>query len=871
MSNQTALSRDLNVEDFRRLGVRPNEVRLSVIRGAASRNAMPLATELLSLTDGNNTVISSSGESIRNDSGHDSWLQLSRVVTSTYRLLDPRLRSNAHQRAYVGRILPLALSAAATTRFQPRGTVTELPKTAVTELVPPPVSDLFRGSDNVAKAFAAPTPDLSDAETWQLSLDDRDLASGGRLRRRYLGRQSVGRNARIWSAMAACGVLIGSILGWNSLSRRTESIASNSNIAESSEILESRDVAINAGVEPNDNLEPAVASIAAVPANAKRVADVLPADPFLAGPFAETAANVPNNSESSMATPISETPVAVAEIVSTENPTGNAVPIAKILEVQTVRSLPEAVFPTPRPEDVAIARRRLLNSIDAFDISINSVNFKTIRDTMVEAHSRLSPGSVDHYAAATMLASLAWLESGPRPPSLSNITSRLAAYHIDENAVWTQSYIDASQHVTLPGDLNQFYCAGFGLIEKLMKREAFDRAGEVLTVIQQRSQQFTYDQDVLAESTETDADEKGAATLIASYQKSLQYAQRLSTTAQRVLRLRGQIETIPSNVSGGSSLGRYYCLVLGDWCQGLRFLAETSDPRLAALARTELELHADDPFLSDPFPWAEVADRWQRAADRLSGRAANNMRLHAIELLEQSSWRATAIAKSNAGQRTEAILDRLPLHLKLNQGFASANAVVAVAATEEVKTSIAKPKTQKTTDPDRFKTVNDWMVGRIKVKGEDLGVRFRYQLGVAINPNMLQSIAKQLRQPLDKASISLEGNFRCEKDQWVILALSPQHSPTVPDSTQPSSFKESLFLNGEPIRMEPTERSTRLLIPAGEHVLRWKFDLNGTQSTASCSLRDARTGQRLELTTSPKEFENSSTGDLTVSVMRSNE
>ncbi len=65
----------LDVEDFRRLGVRPHECRLTVIRRAAARSARALAEkQLTSPTD-------------------QVGLQLSRVATSAYRLLDPRQRT----------------------------------------------------------------------------------------------------------------------------------------------------------------------------------------------------------------------------------------------------------------------------------------------------------------------------------------------------------------------------------------------------------------------------------------------------------------------------------------------------------------------------------------------------------------------------------------------------------------------------------------------------------------------------------------------------------------------------------------------------------------------------------------------------------
>lgn len=82
---------DLN-DDYRRLGIRRDECRQVIIRKAASRVSTPLA-------------------SVTDDDPRDQSVtsMLSAVATSTYRLLDPRRRSNAVQRALIGRVSELEL------------------------------------------------------------------------------------------------------------------------------------------------------------------------------------------------------------------------------------------------------------------------------------------------------------------------------------------------------------------------------------------------------------------------------------------------------------------------------------------------------------------------------------------------------------------------------------------------------------------------------------------------------------------------------------------------------------------------------------------------------------------------------------------
>ncbi|MEM8667575.1 MAG: hypothetical protein AAGG48_08680 [Planctomycetota bacterium] len=89
----------IDLEDFRRLGIRPDETRTAVIRLATARNAKPLSEQNLQKAD------------------PQIEAQLSRVATSAYRLLDPRRRDNEQARTRVGRILPLALRTAGKTPF----------------------------------------------------------------------------------------------------------------------------------------------------------------------------------------------------------------------------------------------------------------------------------------------------------------------------------------------------------------------------------------------------------------------------------------------------------------------------------------------------------------------------------------------------------------------------------------------------------------------------------------------------------------------------------------------------------------------------------------------------------------------------------
>ncbi len=162
MSSSIIPMKNLNVEDFRRLGVRPNEIRLTVIRRAVSQTTRNLAKQQL---------LTPSTEQAR---------QLSRVATSAYRLMDPRKRADPQQRAYVGRILPTTLFSAGQTHFFSRVGEPLEPSTngdAISDKSTDAndsmeINDWMPGIDMPA---IEPTVSRSADDVWLKSLGDDDL------------------------------------------------------------------------------------------------------------------------------------------------------------------------------------------------------------------------------------------------------------------------------------------------------------------------------------------------------------------------------------------------------------------------------------------------------------------------------------------------------------------------------------------------------------------------------------------------------------------------------------------------------------------------------------------------------------------------
>ena len=628
MSPITTSSNALSVEDFRRLGVRPNEYRLSVIRSAASRSAGPLADRYLATpTD-------------------EQWVQLSRVATSAYRLMDPRLRLNATQRAYVGRILPMTLSAAGKTRFHSAESrsLDRQQSTASLE------SD-FGQDDRTSTAFGLESkgPILersSDEKIWQVSLDDDDLVRGSRFKRPWATRPRL----RLWGGMVSGGVLILAGLGWSSLMARPgsgpladlppDSVASLSPTTQTSAldavVTEETD-AVRSDTVDSDAMvagEPAPTPVAVPPSidpptfdlKAMILASTLPE------PRVSITKDMPPQNPSvvapSLAPPTEPEPLPA---IKKKEPVSPAAPVptpTKEPRNQEPDKLDILVHPVPLAEDALAAHGRLWKLVNPLGQSITRDNLKSIRDAITLQAEASSLGSSDHYAAIFGLATLVWLDEPPEQ-SLGVVFALFSPYSVDQSQPGTQSFLDASRHVTLPKDHDRLIASGLRLMEELITAGSLDQCDQVIATLRP-SVKLSTGQDW--------------GSWLDRYEKSMKKAHRLASSTERLIQTEGPIDLIDADISGGGALGRYHCLVLRQWNEGLRFLAKTSDPRLSSLASAELVLHADDPFFADPQPWALMADRWWKAAERMSNRSADSLRQHAIDLLQQASKHAQGVA-----------------------------------------------------------------------------------------------------------------------------------------------------------------------------------------------------------------------------------
>jgi len=146
----------------------------------------------------------------------------------------------------------------------------------------------------------------------------------------------------------------------------------------------------------------------------------------------------------------------------------------------------------------------------------------------------------------------------------------------------------------------------FGLIDQAIAADNFDVATRFVVLARVVSKGLR--------------DGGGASKLVAARAKQIEELKQAQEPIQKATAV---LETSPDDPQANETVGRYLCFGKGDWTAGLPKLAKAVDPGLKLLAGNDLAAP------QDPIQQVAVADSWWDLADRQSGRAQQQIRLHA--------------------------------------------------------------------------------------------------------------------------------------------------------------------------------------------------------------------------------------------------
>ncbi len=743
MSPTFTLTSDLNVEDFRRLGVRPNELRLAVIRRAAARTTRTIAQQQLQAPSQHLAI------------------QLGRVATSAYRLLDPRKRPDAYQRAHLGRILPNTLSGVAQTNFLNNQLAT-IDRRSTADVQSISGNELL---DDCMPSFETGAPsgfvrrNLDDI--WLTKLVDDDLRDStpfsrrlGRLRRRLM-------HPWIWFSIS--GLMVGTFLGLTTL---------GPNLKNSTFRLASRDDA----------------QVRSAPISALDLASSTEPDSF---PVASVHPVTVANGSIMAAVPTS---AAAVESAATNDP------------VPPIESEPEKGTGASWIASYEVLRKEWLATLETAKSELEA-------RAELETNMRSSQPAPDgHLEQQLAIARTMWIKD-----SIDEVRDFLLPlslqYELVINEVLASTFVAALSNPQNASVDSRMMSVGLTLCDLLLMEESFVESDDVASAL------------IVAADVSDDKQTRDAAT---RFIESSQQMNQLRQSISQVTSVSGDVNKVSLDDVEAGSLGRYHCLLLRRWNpESLSWLTHSSDYRIAGVARQELALGSS----STCDEVAKIAQRWNGAAQRASGRSSESIRLHAIDLMRNAADSATGLKRLEFERTIDRDIQTLPKYLYVSaRGEKALTPTKAVDAHSDPAASL--PVITTTEMSGRIFVAQNLDDDSIAFK--DMGVQIDYELDVPITQSMFNTITTRLGRSISDSTIELRvtGELVIEKDCVAIFSLAP-------------GIDQALLLDGQPMVIDPLESSAQRSLATGRYRIEWTVDVTSLESKVFLGIDDSVTRKRL--------------------------
>ncbi len=653
-------------DDFALVGVRNLEWRLAIIRTAAHRSAEVIALAQLA------------------EPSLEKEQRLSSIVLSTYRLIDPRFRGSYFQQVRVGRLMPMLLQVAACIDFTSPSVAHKIrqrkngsryvrlfghaiPVTAT------PSQTNANGShrEQVRKNKPKRTKPKRD----QNALNHRDEA-----REVYEELRSNPYRAtwhrwvhdpRFLTALIM--LTAASSVGVGLFAARHRLIGPRANAASVTPIP---DTAANENTfKPplNEFLsDPSNDPISSPPGDeiglVMPAPDVLPTElsgsEMTTDELFQALANVVNVVEmdaeinelpaSDMTVPDMTVPDMPASDITVPEMVPDTAPSAEIsttlpVEIKPVEALPtEPSKPTanlPQHDRDAIAEvvSELWSETESAARRFTGSTVAELIDAWDVIAELADPGSIENIAAKRLINEASWLSQ-----PLSEIVAQIR-----------QTDPAASARFAIPADSKSRDTASLTADEITQLLETWQAARKrvVHTVeLDRMLHQANVLLDRIVISDQLSPDKR--LDFLAMFRNDVEQLSKISKdkkTLAETDELLTAIDTLPAAAAWSrlteatkpsGLLASVYCLQQRRWNIGLRYLGQTSNLPVASAAKAEWELlhleSSPEPQLEKPGDAPEasdlsaanatLADRWTKIADRLKGREAHTIRLHALEL-----------------------------------------------------------------------------------------------------------------------------------------------------------------------------------------------------------------------------------------------
>ncbi len=286
------------------------------------------------------------------------------------------------------------------------------------------------------------------------------------------------------------------------------------------------------------------------------------------------------------------------------------------------------------------AQRELFELMPQLDLKIEAENAPArIKDLeLIEQHYKI--GSPEHWVVRTLIVEAAWFfETAAQVDERLN--SLVAIYDASPQQLLAETFVGACRHASLPRTRDHLMGNGLRLADQLLLASAPAECDQVVEALAPFVSKVPGQDEHLHQYLRDFSDAADVMT-------------RHAEVVKRAKGQSGQPRAADLKV-----LGQHYCLMLRRWDQGLEWLSDSYDRRIARVARQELQL-GQNPTTDE---LKEVGELWLAAASRADGRSADSMRLHAIDLLRKAQPKAEALTKLEIDRKIDDAILQVPPHL----------------------------------------------------------------------------------------------------------------------------------------------------------------------------------------------------------------
>jgi outer membrane biosynthesis protein TonB len=356
---------------------------------------------------------------------------------------------------------------------------------------------------------------------------------------------------------------------------------------------------------------------------------------------------------------VAATPPPPAPVVTTPPPAAPPKVMTKPPEPvpppAVVEKKPERL-PPPDPEAIAQAKSRIEAKYQSeFDQANRS---KTLADKdgfalkLLERAGQASDDAASRFVLLKQACDFA-ARGGTVATSLKCLAELEKQFQVDALTEKAELLETLDKSAKMPAEFRSTASEAFKLVDEAFARGDYPTMKSLLTTASD-----------CARSNK--GDDKALSKSIAEWKK--EHSEPLKEW-EEVQKWEAELRRAPENPDASLKFGRYLCLVLNQWDEGLPKLAQAGNPALAAIAERETARP------SEPEAQADLGEAWWQAAESAEGPWRDRMRSRAGYWFRRAFVRLPLAAKLKAESRLES------LDLAGDQGILAKDAHLGFAGT----------------------------------------------------------------------------------------------------------------------------------------------------------------------------------------------